>query len=99
MAETRDVRVEHGHHPTDDGPGVWIRTPFDGEFVDEIKRIPWEHRAWSEDDRMWFVREDYAERATDLVVHHFGETIVVHADGSEEYRDRTGTTARQERLL
>lgn len=95
----RDVRIEHGHHPRDDGPGIWIHTPFDADFVEAIKRIPWEHRAWASEEQAWFVRDDYADQATELVVHHHGETIIVHPDGSEEYRDGTGTTARQERLL
>ena len=95
----RDVRVEWGHHPTDNGPGVWIHTPFDSDFVVAIKKIPWQDRAWDGEESAWFVRDIHAEQVTDLVVHYYGETIVVHPDGSEEYRDRSGITARQERLL
>jgi len=99
MSEGRNVRVEHGHHPRDNGPGVWIHTPYSEEFVKEIKRIPSWYRAWAGEDSAWFVREEYAAQATALVIHHYGETIIAYPDGSEEYRDRSGATARQERLL
>lgn len=97
----RDVRVTHGcHHPLDDREGCELYTPFNADFVNELKDgVPWEKRSWNSEDKVWWVSSEWAEFAEDLVVHHFGETIVVDEDGAEEYRDGHGTSARQERFL
>jgi len=100
MPEPRNVRVEHGRHPRDNRPGVWITTPYDEFFVGELKAtIPSRERAWDSEEVAWWVSEGEAERAIALVVHHYGETIVVDEHGTEEYRTADGVSARQERLL
>ena len=103
MAEDgRSVRVYLGRHDRrTDRPGVVIETHFDAGFVEEIKRaIPSEDRAWWPEARQWWVQEDYEADAIALVVYHYGETIVVDAEGGETYLDAEGReSARQERLF
>lgn len=104
MGDPRRVEVQWGvSHPETGERGLAVRTPFLGDFVRELKEeLAWEDRRWvpEEDGEpgWWWVAEDAGDYVEDLVVHHYGETLVVR-EGGEEYRDRDGTVSRQERLL
>ena len=103
--EPRRVEVEWDvSHPETGRAGVALRTPYLGDFVRELKAElrHGEDRAWvpgeDDEDGWWWVSEDVGDYALDLVVHHYGETLVIR-EGGEEYRDRGGTVSRQERLF
>lgn len=50
---------------------VVILAPFDAEFVDSLRRIPYRWRHWDGDLRSWTVREPHVEEAVTLALAHF----------------------------
>lgn len=74
-----------------DQRGTRVETPFDQAFVDAIK-ARWRHgeRTWAGGEEVWWVVAGNEEEVEELVIEHFGGCRVVHADGSETLRDRTG---------
>lgn len=97
----KDVRVTHGeHHPHDDRPGSLLDTPYNEDFVTDLKdSIPYPHRAWVPDEKLWWVAAEFADEAVKLAAHYFGEVRVTDEDGNEDWVGRGGVVARQERLL
>lgn len=95
-----EVLVTHGvDHPEDDCPGVLLVAPYNPEFRNELKTLPTEARRWWPEENGWWVSEEYAEYAEDLMIHHYNEVRVEYEDGTVEYRSAGGPTARQERFL
>lgn len=87
----RNVRVLLGRRDRrTDRPGVVIVTPFSQDFIDDLKDIPSRDRAWWPEARQWWVAEEHEADVIALVVHHYGETILVDEDGGETYLDANG---------
>jgi hypothetical protein len=47
--------------------GIYLYTPYDALFVQELKDlVPHDLRVWERDDKRWYVFESYAEQAVKL---------------------------------
>jgi len=57
---------------------VIVRTPFDRDFVDELKRkIPPAYRRWNPPDKTWKVDPSKDEVIIEIVTKYFGEPTVI----------------------
>jgi hypothetical protein len=46
-----------------------IESPYNPDFVDDLKKIPWQYRKW--DGSYWIVMGPYTDKAHDLCEKHF----------------------------
>lgn len=88
-------RIELGvssPHRADDRTGARVRVPFSQDFVDALKRaVSHGDRRWNPGREAWWVVEEFAEDAQDLVAEHFGGYQLIRSDGPDVYRDGSGT--------
>lgn len=85
------VHDEPSPERASDQRGTRVDTPFDQAFIDELKgRWPHGERLWDDESETWFVAAGHEEAVEELVIEHFGGCRVVHPDGSETLRDRSG---------
>lgn len=60
-----------------------VRTPYDPDFVYELKRyVPASDRSFDKTRRVWLVTPGYGQAVADLVLQHFGQRVAVPAAGS-----------------
>lgn len=53
-----------------------VHTPFDMGFVDDLKtQIPYQHRSWEKDKKVWLVSLYYANELVKLIQTNFNETV------------------------
>lgn len=73
---------------------IYVRAPFDQEFVDELKkRISPAHRRWDPVEKLWKVDPSQDQRLVKIVKKYFGEptvledkeVVVVAAQDSDPY--------------
>ena len=63
--------------------GIDIKTPFNKSFVDELKvRIPFSHRVWDGDLKVWRVTFAYANLACEIVEEIYGFCPEIDTDGT-----------------
>lgn len=92
--------VEGQHHPLDGAVGIYVYTPYRESFVEELKvQVPRGQRRWMEGEGAWWVGNEWAEWATQLVGFHFGSFELVDEDGVIELHESDGTVSRQESLF
>ena len=48
-----------------------IESPYNPDFVKDIRLIPYQSRKWNPDDKTWTVSKEHADFAYDLCVHYF----------------------------
>lgn len=83
-----------------DAAGFYLHTPYDVDFVAELKKlVPGPRRSWSDAETRWFVAGEYEEQVAQLCVVHF-RTVEIWSEegGLDEVMDRAGRAV-QERLL
>lgn len=75
--------MAHKSRPT--GATLWLkdgwimcRTPFDLDFVDELKKkIKAAYRRWSPNDKLWKVDPSQDEVLIEIVTKYFGEPTII----------------------
>lgn len=89
--------IEYGaHHPEDGRPGVFLRTPYDSVFVEELKSaLPWRDRAWLPSEGVWWVSDRHRQYAQGLLLDRWPEIMVVGAEGGDYLLDRDGVITKQ----
>lgn len=89
--------ITHGEpNPEDDRIGVLIDTPYNADFVEELKSaVPARERSWSPGEKVWWIEPDWASEVEDLVHYHFGGVRVRDEAGNERYRDGSGEYAQE----
>lgn len=91
LAQPHVVHDEPSPEPDDERRGTRLETPYDSDFVAEIKD-GWPHgeRLWDPDEEVWWVHAGSEAEVENMVIRHFGGARVVHEDGSEKLRDKSG---------
>ena len=81
-------------------PGVLVQTPFDMEFVLQLKAMVPRHDRWFNEHRKgWWVAEVWAQVIEHLVRETFGAVVIVDEGGREITHERSGEKLEQGRLL
>lgn len=86
------------HHPETDLPGMFVRTAYSEEFVEELKKLPRRDRRWVPNEEVWWVAEEHVDLVKESVQRHYGEIEIVDEHGVVEHLTKDGTY-RQEGLF
>lgn len=77
--------------------GIYLYTPYDPNFVDQLKSIvPHELRLWENDLKRWYVFELWAEQAVELARRYWPNLIDNRARQEQERRDNDAGFRRQQ---
>lgn len=100
MARNTTARIIEGQpSPDDDRPGFYVETPYDEDWIDELKgELPLGDRRWMSWEKAWWVHDDHRDYVEELTIHHFGSVEIVDEDGEIEVRS-PGARTRQGRLF
>lgn len=64
--------------------GIEIDTPFNKEFVEQLKiRVPFQFRGWDNDLKVWRVASNYARTACELVEEIYGYCPEINLDAED----------------
>lgn len=65
------IAIDRGQH-------LDIYTPYNREFVAELKEvIPWRGRSWLDEERAWRIHKDYQSRLMDLLHEYFSHVELI----------------------
>lgn len=57
--------------------GLEIRTPYDPDFVQDLKRLPAADRRYNPQNKTWVVTANHGQEVADLLLRHFGFHVQV----------------------
>lgn len=58
------------------GNSFALHTPYKAGFVNAIKALPYESRAWDGSAKAWIVAQDQIEKAIQLIEDYYGEKVI-----------------------
>lgn len=75
---------------------VTIQTPYNQAFIDDLKAsIPFRHRSWRPDEKLWSVDAIYAKNAEDLCKDWYEDVHVAYFERQrQQSQNSTGTPSR-----
>jgi len=74
---TTGTAPANGSIRLEDTPNGHVRvfTPYNTDFITDLKKIPWKQRRWNPNARCWEVGKKYEGRAKELIKTHYGVAL------------------------